>query len=86
MESLSSTPEPSQEGRGELPGLSTGELERRGDPLGKHLELPRAAPQQWPASASKECPQPHEETALGFWNTNPEPRRSFTKSTVVPFR
>lgn len=78
MESVSFTPGLPLRGGGNSPTVSgRGVPERRGDPLGKHRELPQA---------SKECPQPQELVALGFWKTNPEPRRSFTKSTTVPFR
>jgi hypothetical protein len=58
MESIVFAPSPSRFGRGELPGrLRPGSSKRRGDPLGKHVELPQA---------SKECPQPQELVALGF--------------------
>jgi hypothetical protein len=59
MESIVFAPGPLRFGRGgELPGrFRPGSSERRGDPLGKHVELPQA---------SKECPQPQELVALGF--------------------
>ena len=78
MESLSGAPLPLPSGEGDLPGPKTGEVERRGILFGKHHYLPHGLGEPASASASKEWPHPQEEVAFGFWNTKPEPLRSFT--------
>lgn len=57
-----------------------------GGPLGERHLIPQGLGEPAPTSAPKEWQHPREGVAFRFWNTKPEPLRSFTSSTVVPFR